>query len=180
MDTPAEHSAAAEKQVTVGRVSGLYGVTGWVKVFSYTRPKENILAYTPWLLQTADGWRPYRLERGRVHGKGLIASLAEIGDRESARLLMGCDIAVSRSQLPELPEGEYYWCDLIGLEVYNRQDDSLGRVVEVQETGANDVLVVEGEERCLIPLLMEQFVREVDLKQGRIIVDWDPEWLQES
>ncbi|MEX2525128.1 MAG: ribosome maturation factor RimM [Gammaproteobacteria bacterium] len=169
-------AGGAEKRVVVGRISGLYGVMGWVKVFSYTRPKQNILGYSPWQIATPDGWRTYRLEEGRAHGKALIARLENTDDRTQAQALLGCDIAVSRRQLPPLPPGEYYWCDLTGLEVFNRQGVCLGRVVEILETGANDVLVIEGEQRHMVPLLMEQYVREVDADAGRMIVDWDPEW----
>lgn len=180
MATPADNPGGDDRRVVVGRVSGLYGVTGWVRVFSYTRPKENILGYSPWLIHTPSGWRSHPLEQGSRHGRGLIARLGDIADREAARAILGSDIAVARRQLPELPAGEYYWCDLIGLRVVNRQGRDLGSVVEVQETGANDVLVVEGEEPCLVPLVMERFVSEVDLKLGRIVVDWDPKWLKES
>ena len=179
MAAPADNVAGDDRRVTVGRISGLYGVAGWVKVFSYTRPKENILAYSPWQVKTSAGWQSYRLEAGRTQGKGLIAQLAGIGDREQARPLMGCDIAVGRGQLPDLPEGEYYWCDLIGLAVVNRQGLELGSVVEIQETGANDVLIIEGYERHLVPLLMERYIMEVDLAGGRLVVDWDPEWIRE-
>ncbi len=108
MATPVDNPATeAEERVVVGRVSGLYGVAGWVKVFSYTRPKENILTYSPWQIETAGGWRRYRLLEGRSHGKTLIARLEDMAERAQARALMGCEIAVSRSQLPPLPQGEY-------------------------------------------------------------------------
>lgn len=149
---------------------------GWVKVFSYTRPKENLLGYSPWHIETPDGWRTYRLEEGRVHGKALIARLEEMDNRTQVQALLGCDIAVSRSQMPQLSAGEYYWCDLLELTVFNRQGVCLGSVIEIQETGANDVLVIEGAERHLVPLLIRRYVREVDLDAGRLVVDWDPEW----
>jgi 16S rRNA processing protein RimM len=176
MPAGADNGAEQDRRIVVGRISGVYGILGWVKVFSYTRPKENILDYSPWQIRTAAGWRVLRLGQGRRHGKGLIARLEGINDRDGARGLAGADIAVSRSQLPPPEEGEYYWCDLIGLTALNRAGRELGRVVEIQETGANDVLVIEGEGRHLVPLLRDKFVREVDLEGGRIIVDWDPDW----
>lgn len=177
MAAPVDNEAGgAEKRVVVGRVSGLYGVMGWVKVFSYTRPKKNILGYSPWHIETPDGWRTYRLEEGRTHSKALIARLEGTDDRTQAQALLGCDIAVNRSQLPQLPAGEYYWCDLLELTVFNRQGVCLGSVIEIQETGANDVLVIEGEKRHLVPLLTDRYVMEVNPGAGHMVVEWDPEW----
>jgi 16S rRNA processing protein RimM len=115
------------------------------------------------------------LQTGRRHGKGLIASLQNVDDRESAKALINANIAISRIQMPKLPEGEYYWCDLIGLSVENQAGIALGKVIEILETGANDVLVIEGEKRILIPLLMGNHVHGVDLELGKIQVAWEPE-----
>jgi 16S rRNA processing protein RimM len=173
MTAPAANDDGAAGRVIIGRISGVYGVTGWVKVFSYTRPKENIFNYSPWLIGSRGVWRERALLECRVHGKGLLARLDGVPDREAARAVMGSDIAVSRSQLPPLPEGEYYWCDLIGRKVVNLEGEELGEVTEIQETGANDVLVVEGRRRHLIPVVMERVIRKVDLAGDRILVDWD-------
>lgn len=173
MTAAADQDHGAAGRVVIGRVSGVYGIAGWVKVFSYTRPRENIFNYSPWLLGTRAGWREAALQEGGVHGKGLIARLQGITDRDAARALMGCDIAIARAQLPPLPAGEYYWHDLIGLTVVNRAGEELGEVTELQETGANDVLVVSGRERRLIPVVMDEVILEVDLDAGRIRVDWD-------
>jgi 16S rRNA processing protein RimM len=114
----------------------------------------------------------YKVREGRPQGKGLVASLEGIEDRDIARLLVGADIYIERDQLPSLPEGEYYWTDLLGLQVINRQGQSLGEVVEILETGANDVLVVKGESRELIPWVWGTYLLDVDLEAGRITVDW--------
>lgn len=91
---------------------------------------------------------------------------------------MGVDIAIYRDQLPPLPDGEFYWCDLIGLDVINRAGVALGKVIEIQETGANDVLVVQqGQQSILIPFVIGAVVQEVDMEQGHMQVDWDPEYL---
>lgn len=159
-------------RVVIGSIAGVHGVQGWIKVFSHTRPRENIFAYSPWLVETAGNWREYRLLEGRTHGKGLIARLEGLDDREAARALAGAAVAVHRSQLPPLPEGEYYWCDLIGCTVVDLAGEELGRVSEILETGANDVLVVAGRERLLLPLVMDKIVKDIDLTQRRIRVDW--------
>lgn len=162
------------ERVTMGRVSGVYGVRGWLRVRSDCEPMEQLLEYSPWQLNTATGWRSHVLEDGKVHGSGLLAKLAGIDDRERARDLVGTDIAVDRSQLPALAQDEYYWNDLIGLGVVTRDGEQLGRVSGLMQTGTNDVLVVSGERERLIPFIREQVVLAVDAEAGCIEVDWDP------
>ena len=165
---------AETEYLVVGRVAGVYGLQGWVKIMSYTRPRESIFNYTTWYIRQDKHWIGMCLQTGRQQGKGLVACLQGVDDRESARTLINADIAIMRKQLPELPDDEYYWCDLIGLSVKNQVGISLGKVVEIYETGANDVLVIKGEERILIPLLMGNHVLGVDLELGQILVDWQP------
>ncbi|OGT18868.1 MAG: ribosome maturation factor RimM [Gammaproteobacteria bacterium RBG_16_57_12] len=158
--------------ITVGRITGLYGVQGWVKIFSYTQPRDNILNYNPWLLCIRGQWRAVKLHQGKAHGKGIIARIEGYDDRDTAATLTGVDIAIERSQLPPAGEGEYYWIDLIGLEVINQEGRSLGKVADLLETGANDVLVVKGDQERLIPYVKDVIVQTVDLKQKIMRVDW--------
>lgn len=158
--------------VILGHISGRYGVKGWVKVYSDTRPHEDILRYSPWLLKTTKGWREYPLEASRPHGKGIIAQLAGVTDRDQAGLLMGAEIAIRQEQLPALATGEFYWMQLEGLQVENLTGVSLGIVSHLFETGANDVMVIEGDRQRLIPYI-DTVVKQVDLAQGIIRVDWD-------
>ncbi|HKK04297.1 MAG TPA: ribosome maturation factor RimM [Gammaproteobacteria bacterium] len=169
------------EMVTVGRIAGLYGVRGWVKVYSYTEPRENILTYSPWYLRRDGRWQAHPLAGGRRQGKGVTAHLDGFDDRDAAAALVGVEVAVRRDQLPAPPADEYYWSDLIGLEVVALDGRRLGRVDHLLETGANDVLVVDdsGRER-LIPYVRGVVVRRVDLAGGRIEVDWDPEWDNET
>ena len=162
-----------KRVVVVGKAVGVFGVNGWLRIYSYTRPKENIFSYSPWLLQFDAGYRERKLREGKIHGKGLIALVQGIEDRTQALTVIGQDIAVYRYQLPELPAGEFYWCDLMQQTVVTLDDIELGKVVAIEETGANDVLVVEGEQRYLIPMVMDKFVKEVDMEKQRILVDWD-------
>jgi 16S rRNA processing protein RimM len=166
--------------ILLGRVSGLFGVKGWIKVYSDTEPRDNILNYSPWYLQRQGGWQPYEVIAGRAHGKGIVAQLANCPDRDAAAELVGSTIAIRREQLPVTAEDEYYWSDLRGLTVITTQGVELGRVVNLMETGANDVLVVRergehGRER-LIPFIRQQVVKAVDLEKGQLTVDWDPEF----
>ncbi len=157
------------KQVELGRISGLFGVRGWVKVFSHTVPREAILDYDVWIL----GDREVRVIEGKRHGKSVIARLEGIEDRDQAATLIDTEISVDREALPNTDQGEYYWTDLEGLEVIHCDGTSLGKVAYLIETGANDVLVVKGEIERLVPFVMGQVVLEVDLEAGRIQVDWE-------
>lgn len=164
-----------EQRVLLGRVSGPYGVRGWVRVQSDTEPPERIVAYSPWHLRSDGSTTVVEVLEGRAHGRGVVARLAGVADRDAARRLAGAEISVQREQLPALEEGEHYWADLIGLRVVTLAGRDLGRVTALMETGANDVLVVTGERERLVPYLPDRVVREVDLEAGRISVDWDPE-----
>lgn len=177
MFEPAESGADDRHRVVIGKVGGIYGVAGWLKILSYTRPRENIFEYRQWLLGHDSDWDQVELSDGKRQGKGLIAKLAGLDDRDEARAYLGKDIAIYREQLPALPEGKFYWCDLMGLEVINQGGVRLGQVTGVHETGANDVLIVTGEHRYLIPLVMEHYVMDIDPESKRILVDWDPGYL---
>lgn len=169
-------SSPDETRLVIGRVSGLYGVRGWVRIHSFTDPRENILDYGQIQLGRDGRWRKATLAEGRVHGKGLVARISGIGDRDQAATLVGDEIAILRSQLPEAVGGDLYWVDLIGLEVINEDEVCLGKVSKLIETGANDVLVVEGERERLIPFVRESVVKMVDLDNGTIRVDWETDY----
>ncbi len=158
-------------------MSGVYGVKGWLRVFSHTQPRERILSYRPWLIQRGGSWQVVEVEAGQAHAKGVLVKLAGCDDRDAAARLIGADIAIRREQLEALAPGEYYWADLIGLRVETVAGVALGRVETLLETGANDVLVVQdGRRERLIPYVRPQFVTEIDLARGLLVVDWDPEF----
>ncbi|MCP3668705.1 MAG: ribosome maturation factor RimM [Gammaproteobacteria bacterium] len=161
--------------IILGRIAGLFGVKGWVKVYSHTSPRANILEYKTWHLLRSGVWEKHKVKTGKVHGKGIIVKLAGCNDRDQAASLMGVDIAIRRNQLPAVADNEYYWSDLEGLAVITSNGESLGKVDHLFETGANDVIVVEGKRRRLIPFI-EQVIVSVDLEQSVITVDWDPEF----
>ncbi|HKT31284.1 MAG TPA: ribosome maturation factor RimM [Gammaproteobacteria bacterium] len=164
------------RRVVLGRIAAPFGVRGWVKLQSWTEPPEKIIEYRPWLLERGGAWREWRVAEGRVHGRGVIARLEGVSDRDQAASLAGTNIAVYRKQLPALRSGQYYWADLIGLEVRLEDGRSLGRVQGLMATGANDVLVVRGERERLIPFIRGQVVKQVDSDAGLIRVDWDPDF----
>jgi 16S rRNA processing protein RimM len=161
-----------ERLVPLGRIAGVFGVRGWVRVFSETRPRENILRYSPWLV----GGQRFRVEEGRRHGKGIIAKLIGCDDRDRAAALVGQPVAVRRDQLPPPGADELYWADLEGLMVETLDGASLGRVSRLFETGANDVMVVDGDRERLLPFVWDQVIKEVDFGSGVVRVDWDPDF----
>jgi len=174
------NGAITDQLVTVGRVTTVYGVRGWVKVYSYTEPMDNILQFPKWWLRGPKGWEALEIDAGKRHGKGLIVHVNGIDDRDLAARLCQRDIAVARDLLPELGQGEYYWHQLEGLRVISRfagEEHDFGTVARMMETGANDVLVVRGgvdKRERLIPYLPDQFIADIDLEAGVITVDWDP------
>ena len=163
----------ATQPVVLGRVSGLFGVRGWVKVYSYTEPREAVLDYDRWLLHRKDGWQEATVAEGQRHGKTIIVRIDGYVDRDQAADLVGIEIGVPREELPEAAQGQFYWSDLEGLRVVHRDGTELGKVDHLLETGANDVMVVKGEQERLIPFVMERVVLGVDLDKGEIVVDWE-------
>jgi 16S rRNA processing protein RimM len=161
--------------VHFGRITGLFGVQGWVKVFSHARPREAIIDYSPWLVKTAAGLREMVVEDGRAQGKGVVAKLKGVDDRDQASRLIGADIEIKFSQLPPPSKGEYYWAQLVGLEVVNLAGERLGKVDHLVETGANDVLVVRNGKERWLPAT-SQVIREVNLETGVMRVDWDADF----
>jgi len=160
--------------LVIGKVASAYGLRGWFHVYSYTDPITNILDYKSWFIGKDDHWQQYVIEEGRAHGKGVVVRLQSFTDRDQAESLKGADIAINRSKLPALEKDEFYWVELVGLEVVTLKGEKLGRVDSILETGANDVLVIKGEQEHLVPYVKNEFIKEVDLKNGEILVDWDP------
>lgn len=162
------------KPVILGRISGFFGVRGWVRVHSYTDPREAILEYPNWLIETAGKWRSMAVAEGKPHGKTIIARLEGVEDRDAAAGLIQASIGVARSEMPTPGEGEYYWSDLEGLIVENENGEMIGMVAHLIETGANDVLVVRKEEQeILVPFVTGDVIKDVDLTTGVIKVDWE-------
>lgn len=154
--------------ITVGKVTGHFGVQGWLKVFSYTQPMENITAYRDWIV----GEQLIKGIKAKKHGKTIVAYMQGVDNREKAAEFLGLEIKVSKAQLAELKDNEFYWHQLIGMQVIDTDREPLGKVVSMFETGANDVLVIEGEKELLIPFILDKTVIAVDLPSQTITVDW--------
>lgn len=173
---------APDRLVEVGHVRSAYGIKGWVWIFANTDPLTNIFAYTPWYACEGGIWREVRVAEWRAQGKGLVARLEGVADRNQSEALQGLVLWAERSRLPALPDGDYYWSDLIDLRVYLEDGRLLGVVHSMMETGSNDVLVIracpgalDGRER-LVPWLPGPVVKQVDLVERRVVVDWDADF----
>lgn len=161
--------------VVLGKIVGVFGVKGRVKIYSDTRPREKIFEYSPWLLDRQGKRSEVVILEGSAQGKGLVAQLKGIDDRNAAENLIGSVISYPQEKMPEPAAGEFYWSQLEGAGVVNQDDIELGSVVYLFETGANDVMVVQGERKHLIPFTKDA-VLDVDLEQNQIRVNWDPDF----
>jgi len=170
---------ASEEFIPIGKISGAFGVKGWVKIFSFTEPRNNILNYSPLFISRNGEWIELDVSGGHQQGKGVVMGLVNITDRDQVLPLIGAELAIKKTQLKSLTEDDYYWSDLIGLTVVNLQDQILGQVDSLLETGAHDVLVVQDKEQKterLIPYVMDEIVELVDLDNRVIRVDWDRDY----
>lgn len=180
------HDPAKSPLVRLGRISGVQGLKGWLKVFSDTQPREKIFDYPHWLLSKGVKTEQVKPRAWKPSGKTLIVSLEGIETREQAELMVGSWIEVPTEEMPSLEPGEYYWYQLEGLTAWALTPDSgeqeLGRVDHLLETGANDVLVIKptsssiDDRERLIPWSMGKTIMQVDLDSGRITLDWDPDF----
>jgi 16S rRNA processing protein RimM len=170
-------------RVTLGRVAGVYGVRGWLRIDSQTRPAAKILKYPDWTVRHKGRSFQTKVVEARAQGQGVVAQITgedgqAIDDRDEAAQLIGATIEVGREALPVLPEGQYYWVDLIGLQVVNTSGATLGVVRDVTSNGAQDVLVVvdeAGVER-LIPFVLKHIVESVEIAEGRIVCAWEADY----
>ncbi|MDM1695308.1 ribosome maturation factor RimM [Thiopseudomonas alkaliphila] len=174
-------SSTSNNLVVLGKIGAVHGVRGEVKIHSFTDPMENLLDYPVWTLRSAGVLKQVKLESARFQGKGLVARIQGLDDREEARTLTGYEICVAVDELPELAEGEFYWHQLEGLKVINQAQQLLGKVDHLLATGANDVLVVKpcvdslDDRERLLPYT-EHCVLAVDLAAEVIQVEWDADF----
>lgn len=171
----------SSRRVTLGRVAGVFGVKGWVKVVSNTRPVDNLLKYPHWWLGADEGYLATLID-AKAQVNGIIAQVAgrdgqPISDRDIAARLVGKDISVDRSELPPAAPGSYYWADLIGMSVVSKENEPLGMVTAMMENGVQDVLVLnDGTVDRLIPFVQGPIILSVDTEARRITADWSPDF----
>jgi len=174
------------KHIPLGRIVAVYGIKGWVKIYSHTSPMENILNYKRWVIHRNGFTKTVEIDQGCRHGKGVIAHIVGCDDRELALSYCNNEIVVSIDDMPDVADNEIYWHQLEGLDVFSLNElgsrSFFGKVSYMMHTGANDVLVIrpskgsiDRRER-LIPWLMVSVVLEVNPEKGFIQVDWDPDF----
>lgn len=173
-----------DSYITAGKIVGVFGVKGWLKVKTFTETPDGLLEYPSWLLQGPSGGpvKPWQVSEGKITDKGMLVSFEGLNDRELAKTLVGSMVLVDKDQLPELDDGEFYWYQLEGLRVMTREGVNLGKVSHLMETGANDVIVILGDENAvdrrerLLPYVPDDVVVSVDLDKRIMTVDWDPDF----
>lgn len=161
--------------VVMGRIAAPFGIKGWVKVQTFCEDPDTLMDFESWRVGRDDQHKQYTVESHQAHSNTMVAKLVGIDDRDKAFALRGQEISVPRSSLPEPNEDEYYWSDLIGLTAVTREGVELGKVVNLMETGAHDLMVVQGTREHLIPFV-GQFVGKVDMAAGQIEVDWGEDY----
>lgn len=179
-----QQSDASAEKVVLGKVTGIYGLQGWVKIHSDTNPRDNITSYKHWLLKQSGEWKQVKVTGGRPQGKTIVAQISGVSTPEQASELIGAVIAVHRSDMPALSAGEYYWADLTGMHVKTVEGVDIGPVVRLFETGANDVVVIrddredveKAQAEVLVPWVAPDVITDVDMENRVVTIDWDPDF----
>jgi 16S rRNA processing protein RimM len=188
-----ENLSASEpdKRIVLGKVTGYFGVRGWVKLYSYTEPIDNIVRYNSLLIKLKGDWQNITLDEGKAHGKGVVAHFTGYDTRDDVAQLLGAELAINSEFLKPLGKNDFYWHDLIGLQVRNLEGIVFGQVRQIIETAAHDVLLIQPEQQheqkgtenkpgdILIPFVLEHYIIKVDINNGFILVEWQPEWNNE-
>ena len=169
----------ASDTIVIGKIGAPYGVKGWVKITTYTEEIEGVFSYSPWLL--GEVGKEYTVDVWRTHNKGVVAKLIGVENRDDAESIKNLDISIKAEQLPQLTDDEYYWRDLVGMQVITEAGYNLGTVKELFETGSNDVMLIRanpndafGQKERMVPFLFDQVIKQVDMQARTIKVDWDP------
>lgn len=163
-----------DDRIIIGKIGAPFGIKGWVKIHSFTDEKTTIFEYSPWYIENTNGWQAIKVTDGQEHGKGLIVKLDGYNTPEQVKVLTGKAIEIKRSQLPPLKKDEYYWSDLKDLTVINQDNQVLGTISYLMETGSNDVMVVKKDDKeHAIPYLRGSVVVSIDLANRVMHVNWE-------
>ena len=166
----------ASKWVIIGRFGRTHGIKGSIIVHSFTEPYDNITRYSQLYACIKQQWQAIKLINVEVNAKYILARVEGYETQEQVAALTNVDIGIEREKLAPLPAGQYYWHELVGMQVINLAGENLGKVSSIMPTGSNDVLVVQGEKRYLIPYLLDQFIAKIDKDKHVITVDWDTDF----
>jgi len=165
-----------EEKIVMGKILGPHGIKGWIKIHPFTEKKDSLIDHKI-LMASKDEklWQSFEVECMDVGDKFILAKFKGVDDRNAAEKLNKFFISLDKSSLPKLDENNYYWHELIGLDVKNNEGMHFGKVDSLIETGANDVLVVLGDKEYLIPYI-KQVILEVNLETNMIRVDWQDDY----
>lgn len=164
-----------DQYLLAGKIGAVHGLKGWMKIHSFTTPLENIIKYQPWFIDGLDGYQPIIRTEHRWQANGLVVHFKGLDSRETTTHLTNKPLYIQRAQLPALKKGDYYWQELVGLQVSNLEGIDFGIVTSMLATGANDVLYIEGEKIHCVPYLPKQVIKQVDLLNKTMLVDWPAE-----
>jgi 16S rRNA processing protein RimM len=172
----------------MGRISAPFGIKGWIRVQPFSETAAGLTNYSTWWLGNTDNWREVEVEQSQAQGTDVVAKLAGCDDRDVAAGFKGQQVAIPREAFPPAEKGEFYWADLVGLEVKNTEGLDFGVVTSMIETGANDVMVVQqvvqqsavdgdkhADKERLIPFIAD-VVKRVDIAAGVIEVEWGADY----
>lgn len=165
-----------DKYIIVGKLGKTHGIHGWLNLYSNTEPTDNILTYRPLYWRTTSGWQQVDVDEIKPHGKKFLIHITGIDTPEEAKKHTDKEIAILRQQLPNLKQDEFYWTDLEGLTVINQNNIELGIIDHLLETHSNDVMVIIGKKRHLIPFIRNQVVIDIDLNAKIMHVNWDEDF----
>ncbi len=166
------------ERVEIGKVVDAFGIKGWLKIFSYCDPCNQISAYPIWYLSSVT--KPFPVAAARPHNQSLVAKLQGIDDCAQATAYRGCVISITSDSLPPLAEQEYYWYQLVGLEVINMRGERLGTIKRMVATGTHDIVTVSDSQQgaeYFIPYVHQVYIKAIDFDCRKMTVDWDKEWL---
>jgi len=165
-----------EEKIVMGKILGPHGIKGWIKIHPFTEKKDSLIDHKIFMASKDEKlWQSFEVESMDVGDKFILAKFKGVDDRNAAEKLNKFFISLDKSSLPKLDENNYYWHELIGLDVKNNEGMHFGKVDSLIETGANDVLVVLGDKEYLIPYI-KQVILEVNLETNTIRVDWQDDY----
>lgn len=165
----------ADRDIVAAKFGAAHGLKGWLKLYAFTESAEHILDYQPWRLKGPTGERVIVCDAHRFQGQQLVVHVTGFDSREAIISLINQEVYISLDQLPRLPKDQYYWQDLIGLRVTNLEGCQLGVVASMMATGANDVMMLDGDKPRCVPYLPKQVIQRIDLIEGVMLVDWPAE-----
>lgn len=173
--------------IEVGRIADAWGIKGWFKVHAFSSAPEALFSAKSWFLQPAEkGTKQFTgtvvlpVKQARFHSDTIVATSPEVADRNAAEALRGARVFVAREHFPKTEDGEFYWVDLMGLAVVNREGVELGVVKDLMATGPQTVLVLgfeqDGKEQERLIPFVDAYVDSVDLAGKKIVADWQPDY----